>query len=234
MSDNITTVTIEALDTTFEFDVDLLNCPVCTNQFDGEFVTYACDHSFCSACEVELGDKCALCRAPKGNVVTQNVWVRAAVLNALQTLPCGEEVQGCVAATKHLAACFACSQVKIRELVLECKQFQKDRDASDEELQLVASELAAAERQSEYYKQAYESETVDAAAFEARYYKGVTHINNLMRQNNELRQEMQELRDEKEAREEETEDSKAPRSSKRKRRKVATTPTPSRVSRRLF
>lgn len=233
MSDNITTVTIEALDTTFEFDADLLNCPVCTNQFDGEFVTYACDHSFCSACEAELGDKCALCRAPKGNVVTQNVWVRAAVLNAPQTLPCGEEVQGCVAATKHLAACFACSQVKIRDLVLECKQFQKDRDASDEELQLVASELAAAERQSDYYKQAYESETVDAAAYEARWNKSVVHINNLIRQNNVLRQEMQDLRDEKEAVEEAMEDMQ-PRSSKRKRARKVDAASPSRVSRRLF
>ena len=191
MSDNTTTISIDALNTTVEFDLDLITCPVCTNPFDADFVTFGCDHSFCSACEVELGNKCAMCRTENSGVGRQNAWVKAAVVTAPRTLPCGEKVEGYFAAEDHTAACMACAKIKIRDLVTECKQFQSDRDSVTTELQAVASELGAVQQQAVAYKDMYDVVRADADRYKAAYNSRRVHINHVLAQNAGLKRDLQ-------------------------------------------
>lgn len=126
-----------------------ITCFVCTEYFDRNFVTFLCGHSYCSTCEPNLKNRCAICRHMRVIAIDeedkeqepQDPELLVAVLTRPRTMECGDVVEGVGAGETHVESCVKCMRMTCEALKKECRAHVRSREKLEEDYAEIDAEL---------------------------------------------------------------------------------------------
>ena len=123
-----------------------ITCFVCTEYLDRNFATFSCGHSYCSTCEPNLKNRCAICRQMRVIVLDeddkeQDPELLVAVLTLPRTMECGDVVEGVDAGETHVENCLKCMRMMCEALKKECRAHVRSREKLEEDYAEIDAEL---------------------------------------------------------------------------------------------